>query len=187
MTVIETERLLLRTWKEADVEPCYEMNQDPRVIEFLPTWARLDSRKKVKLFIADQDQIFVETGYCFWAVEEKSTNKMIGFLGFMKAKEPLPSSAIEIGWRFNSESWGKGYATEGAYAVLDYGFKVLSFLQVLSCTSTDNQASRRVMGKIGMIHDPQGDFIDPHALKNERLSLYALYRIERNQWKGVQQ
>lgn len=157
MTLIETERLLLRTWKEEDLEPYYEMNQDPRVIEFLYGSIAMEEAKE---FIADQNRSFLQHGYAFFAVEEKSSSAMIGFTGLMKAKKPLPTSAVEIGWRLSSSCWGRGYATEAAKAVLDYGFKKLGFEEICSCTVVENRRSQCIMEKIGMKRDLEGDFND---------------------------
>ena len=68
MIILETERLILRTWKEEDAEPYYQMNQDPKVIEFLP---KSLSVEEVKKFIADQDRCFLENRYALFAAEEK--------------------------------------------------------------------------------------------------------------------
>ena len=174
MTILETERLLLRAWKEEDAEPYYQMNQDPRVIECLPNSL---SREEVKKFIADQNDCFLKNRYAFWAVEEKTSGVMIGFCGFMAAKEPLPASAIEIGWRLASEYWGHGYATEAAKAVLDYGWSTLALEEVFACTVIENDSSRRVMEKIGMQHDPKGDFEDP----KHPLPQHVLYRMEKDE------
>ena len=174
MTVIETERLRLRIWKEADVEPYYQMHQDPRVIEFLPGSLSIE---EVKQFITDQNSCFLQHQYAFWAVEEKIRGAMIGFIGFMKAKDPLPPSAIEIGWRFTSQSWGQGYATEAAKAVLEYGWDVLECEEVFACSVIENHRSQRVMGKIGMKRDLAGDFDDPE----HRLSKHVLYRIKKSE------
>ena len=85
MKIIETERLLLRTWKEEDAEPYYQMNQDPQVIEFLSGQL---SMEEVKQFIDDQNRCFLEERYAFWAVEEKTSGMMIGFLGLGKIEGP---------------------------------------------------------------------------------------------------
>ncbi|MBX9577614.1 MAG: GNAT family N-acetyltransferase [Chthoniobacterales bacterium] len=148
------------------------MNQDPRVIEFLP---KSLSMEEVKKFIADQDRCFLENRYAFWAVEEKISRVMIGFCGFMAAKEPLPASAIEIGWRFAFNYWGRGYATEAARAVLDYGWRTLAFEEVFACTVIENDSSRRVMEKIGMQRDLKGDFEDPKHPRSKHVS----YRIKK--------
>lgn len=119
--VIETDRLVLRTWKEADIEAYFAMNQDPKVFAFLPGGLTMD---QVKQFMADKNQCFVDHGYTLWAVEEKMRGKMMGFIGFSSPVwEAHFTPCVEIGWRLGSQYWGKGYATEGAKAALEYGFR----------------------------------------------------------------
>jgi len=101
---------------------------------------------------------------------------VIGLCGFMAAKEPLPASAIEIGWRFAFHYWGCGYATEAARAVLDYGWTTLAFEEVFACAVIENNRSRRIMEKIGMQRDLKGDFED----SKHPLSKHVLYRIKKS-------
>ena len=75
---------------------------------------------------------------------------MIGFLGLMTPSfEAHFTPAVEIGWRLSSKRWSQGYATEGAKAVLGYAFRKLQLPEVVSFTTVNNKASRRVMEKIG--------------------------------------
>lgn len=78
MKIIETERLILRTWKDEDADEYYRINQDPKVIEFLcgPL-----SKKEVSDFISSMNKQFDEANYTLWATEEKSSGKLIGFIG----------------------------------------------------------------------------------------------------------
>ncbi len=179
MKIIETERLLLRTWKKEDAEPYYQMNQAPRVIEFLP---KSLSMEEVKKFIADQDQCFLENRYALFAVEEKKSGVMIGFLGLEKMEGPYSfAPAVAIGWRLAAQSWGQGYATEGARAVLEYGFKTLGLDEIVSVTAVENNRSRRVMEKIGMKRDLQEDFEHSKLPKEHRLSKHVLYRLKKSE------
>ena len=175
--VIETERLILRTWKESDAEAYFAINQDPKVLEFLPGPLSMDV---VKQFIADKNQCFVDHRYTLWAVEEKMTGAMIGFIGFSSpAWKAHFTPCIEIGWRLGSQYWGKGYATEGAKAVLEYGFRQFDWDQILSFTVPDNSRSIRVMEKIGLKRDMNADFAHPALSLDHRLSEHVLYRVNR--------
>lgn len=176
MTVIETERLILRTWKEEDVEPYYLINQDPKVIEFLP---KAMTKKEAKWFMSEMNQQFVDRNHTFWAVEEKETQALIGFVGLNK---PFWKShftpCVEIGWRLGSEHWGKGYATEGAKASLEYGWNTLGLTEIVSFTVPANSRSIRVMKRIGMQRDKGGDFAHPKLPEDHPLSMHVLYRIQ---------
>ena len=174
MNVIETERLILRTWYEEDVQEYYRINQDPKVIEFLRGSLTM---VEVKDFILFMNQQFSQIGYTLWAAEEKSSGKLMGFIGLDPPKwEASFTPCVEIGWRLGSECWGKGYATEGAKAVLDYGFNRCGLKEIVSFTVPANIRSLRVMEKIGMKRDLKGDFAHPKLPPEHRLSKHVLYR-----------
>ena len=88
-------------------------------------------------------------------------------------------SAREIGWRFAHEHWGKGYATEGARAALDFAFERLGWEQVVAFTAASNLRSQRVMERIGMTHDASDDFDHPRLAEDNPLRRLLLYRIAR--------
>ena len=105
---------------------------------------------------------------------------MIGFLGLMiPSFEAHFTPAVEIGWRLSSTHWNQGYATEGAKAVLHYAFTSLNLPEVVSFTAVNNLASRRVMEKIGLQHNPKDDFDHPKLEQNSPLRRHVLYRLSR--------
>jgi len=120
-----------------------------------------------------------EYGYTFWAVELKETGELIGFVGLKYVDLGLDfTPAVEIGWRLGSQFWGKGYATEGAKAALDYGFNKLGLKEIISFTVPANKSSINVMKKIGMQRDLDGDFAHPKLAAGHPLSKHVLYRIK---------
>lgn len=173
---IETDRLVLRDWRDEDAEPFAALNADPRVMEFFVK--RLEHAEsdammaRLRRFIADH-------GYGLYAVEERSTRRFIGYVGLcpvMFAAAFTP--ATEIGWRLARSAWGSGYATEGARAVLGHAFRRLGLTELVSFTAEWNLRSRRVMEKIGMSRDPTGDFLHPALPPDHKLALHVLYRIQ---------
>jgi 3-dehydroquinate dehydratase/shikimate dehydrogenase len=90
--------------------------------------------------------------------------------------------AVEIGWRLAFEYWGKGYATEGAKASLQYGFETVKLNEILAFTAVQNKRSRAVMDKIGMIYYPEEDFDHPKAPVGHPLSRTVVYRITKDEW-----
>jgi len=112
--MIETERLILRAWRDTDRDPFFALNSDPAVMEYLPASDRASSDAAVDKMIATE----TAHGHCFWAVERKADGKFLGFCGPMPAREPL--NEVELGWRLAREAWGRGYATEGARASLSW-------------------------------------------------------------------
>jgi RimJ/RimL family protein N-acetyltransferase len=113
-----------------------------------------------------------------WAVEIKSEDPFIGFVGLHIPEPALPfGPCIEIGWRLAARYWGNGFATEAALAALGIAFEVLQLKEVVSFTSILNQRSQAVMQRIGMIHS--GEFFEhPTIAVGDPLRTHALYRIK---------
>ena len=172
-----TNRLLLRRWRPEDLEPFAALNADPRVVEFLPgplTRQESDGRA------ARIEAHFAEHGFGVWAVEVPGVVSFAGFVGLSIPRfQAHFTPCVEIGWRLAAEHWGRGYATEGAKATLAFGYDHLNLDEIVSFTVPDNVRSRRVMEKIGMTHDPAGDFDHPVLPEGHRLRRHILYRIRR--------
>ncbi|MEJ0013366.1 MAG: GNAT family N-acetyltransferase [Bauldia sp.] len=179
---IETERLRLRDWIDADAEPFAALNADPRVMEFFP--AKLD-RAASDALIAKIRAAIAERGYGLYAVEVKDTGQFIGFVGLAHADFPPVAPAVEIGWRLAREGWGQGYASEAAAAVRDHAFADLGLPELVSFTAEWNRPSRRVMERIGMTRDPADDFIHPRIAPGHKLAPHVLYRIDKRQWPAI--
>ncbi len=182
MIILETNRLILRTFEERDIDPMSLINQDPMVCEFLPAISNRESTEKlIRFFIKHQD----DHGFSPYAVELKSTCEMIGWCGLM-----IPSfdahfmPAVETGWRLASQQWNKGYATEAAKTVLQYAFEQLKLNEVVSFTTVENIRSRRVMEKIGLHHNPEDDFDHPKLEKTHPLCRHVLYRISKDGYES---
>lgn len=174
MNIIETDRIILRSWKDEDKEAFYRINQDINVTEHLLGPLTM---QEVTDFITSMNLQFDNTGYTLWAAEEKSSGKLMGFIGLHSPKwEAHFTPCVEIGWRLGSEFWGKGYATEGAKAVLDYGFNQCGLTEIVAFTVPANVRSMRVMEKIGMQRDVNGDFAHPKLAPEHKLSKHVLYR-----------
>ncbi|GIG59879.1 N-acetyltransferase [Longispora fulva] len=158
MAELRTDRLLLRHWRESDLEPWAAMNADPEVREHLGE--PLTTAQSAASMARFQDDL-VERGYGWWAVEVAATGEFVGFAGLDPVDEGLPVSGVEIGWRLARSAWGHGYATEAARAVLDHGFGPLALPEILALTTATNVRSQAVMRRLGMTHDPAEDFEDP--------------------------
>jgi RimJ/RimL family protein N-acetyltransferase len=175
MTELHTDRLILRRWRDSDLEPWAAMNADPEVREHLgDLLTREQSDASVARFQADFDQ----RAYGWWAVEVRATGEFIGFAGLDPVDDGMPFSGVEIGWRLARSAWGQGYATEAAQAVLAYGFDTLELPEILAVTTSTNLRSQAVMRRIGMTRDPADDFDDPAAPEGP-LRPNVLFRIAR--------
>lgn len=174
---IKTERLLLRRWQDSDRRPFQQMNADPRVMEFFPEV--LTSEASDALFDRAREH-FNRHGFGPFAVELLETGSFIGFIGLsIPAFDAHFTPAVEIGWRLGLEYWGKGLATEGAGAAVNYGIEKLGLESIVSFTVPDNLRSRRVMEKLGMTHDPRDDFDHPVLPAGHPLRRHVLYRLKR--------
>ncbi len=176
--IIETERLILRTWEKEDSEAYFQINQDPKVIEFLRGPLTM---KQANDFIQAANTHSAKHGYTLWAACLKETWELMGFIGLNYIDwESNFTPAVEVGWRLGSQFWGKGYATEGAKASLDYGFKKCGLKEIVSFTVPMNVRSIRVMEKIGLKRDLNGDFAHPKLPVDHPLLHHVLYRLTVN-------
>jgi RimJ/RimL family protein N-acetyltransferase len=175
MKNLETTRMCLRSWKEQDLDAMTAINQDAIVCKYFPEIGTRETTKALIQHILKHDD---EHGFSLYAVELKATHEMIGFIGLMTPSfEAHFTPAIEIGWRLASQHWNKGYATEGAIAVINHAFTDLHLKKLVSFTAINNQPSRRVMEKIGMHHDPLDDFDHPKLTADSPLKRHVLYRL----------
>lgn len=162
---METPRLILRGWKEEDVEPFARINSDEQVMEYF--LKRLDEKDTLAFYRRIVDE-FADCGFGLYAVEDKADGAFIGYVGFHHFNFDADfAPGLEIGWRLRKESWGKGLATEAASACLEYGKDILGLKEVCSFTSLPNKRSERVMQKIGMsfVREFGHPLVDPaHAL-----------------------
>ncbi len=172
MIYIETPRLLLRDWSDADLPLFAAMNADPAVMEFFP--GTLTPAESEAFYRRIRDE-FADSGYGLYAVERKIDGCFIGYTGLHRALfEADFTPCIEIGWRLCHAAWGNGFAPEAAAAVLDYAFGLLGMTEVCSFTAAVNLRSQRVMEKIGM--EPAGRFVHPSLPRESPLSEHVLYR-----------
>jgi RimJ/RimL family protein N-acetyltransferase len=146
---LETDRLILRMWRLEDFEPYAKMCADPEIMRYLGgrTFDRLEAWRHMAFIVGHWDLL----GYGHFAVEEKSSGKFAGRIGFLN---PAGWPAFEIGWTLGSEFWGKGYATEGARRALQYAFNELDKDHVISLIHPENKASIRVAERLG--EKPEG-------------------------------
>ena len=151
MDTVETERLRLRPWRPDDIEPLATLFAEPAVWWY--PFGRGLTRQESERFLDRHMRSVEEHGFGMWAAELKDGKELIGYVGLavpVWLPEVLP--AVEIGWRLHPSHWGRGLATEGARASLRYGFDVVGLDRIISIYMPENEASGRVMTKLGM-HD----------------------------------
>jgi RimJ/RimL family protein N-acetyltransferase len=178
---LRTERLLLRGWRDADLEPFAALNADPEVMAHFPaTQSRAASDRLVEASIEGWN----EHGFGLWALERLGDGQFLGFTGLSRPSfEAHFTPAVEVGWRLARDAWGRGYATEAAEAALRFGFETVGLAEIVSFTVPANVRSRAVMERLGMTHDATDDFDHPKLPEGHALRRHVLYRLARANWR----
>ena len=178
--MIETERLILRDWREGDAERFIRHTNSEAVMRWLggvKTPEFLEGVVRTR-FLAWQE----EHGFTFWVAERKSDGEFLGFCG-LKIADGMGSSvagAVEVGWRFREDVWGQGYAKEAAIASIDFGFDRLQAERIVALTVKENEASWGLMKRLGMRRREDLDYVDAHW--PETMNPVIVYEVKREEW-----
>ncbi len=175
---LTTPRLILRRFRDSDLEPFVAMNADPEVMAHYPkTMTREESVVQLERIATH----FEKFGYGVWAVEHRDTHAFVGAVGIFHSRfEAHFTPCVELFWRLARAHWGSGFATEAAYAARDVGIDRLRFPEIVAFTSEQNKRSRRVMERIGMSRNPADDFDHPSVPPGHPLSRHVLYRYRKS-------
>ncbi len=172
--MIQTERLILRRWCEADRAPYAVINADPELAYWLGgSISRAQNDANIDRYNACIDG----RGFGRWAVERKADHALVGAVGAMPISEGLGMAGHEIGWRIARPAWGAGYAREAARAALDDGLNRVGLSEVVAFTTPANLRSLSVMKAIGMVHDPARDFEHPALPKGHPLRRLVVFVV----------
>ena len=165
---IETERLIIRPFTLADIEPSYVMNLDEEVSKYTGDGgvaSKSEIERRIKENVLGD---YKRHGFGRLAVELKENGEFIGFAG-LKYLEDLKE--VDLGYRFLSDYWGKGYATESSKACLEFGFTNLGLEKIIAMVFPDNAASVHVLDKLNFKFEKDiiedGEKVDVYALKRE--------------------
>jgi RimJ/RimL family protein N-acetyltransferase len=174
----ETERLILRDWREDDWREFWEGTNTPSVMRWLGGVAdeqtRLDAQDRLVMY----NEKF---GHTFWCIERKEDGAILGFCGLKCCTdENGPFGMVEAGWRLREDSWGKGYAKEAAIASLDLAFDRFDADEVIALTVEANKDSWGLMRRLGMERRPQLDF--PETMWSQDYGKVIVHAITREQW-----
>ena len=167
---LQSERLLLRWFREEDYEQFCKICSDPEVMRFLG-----DGKPMTAMEVWRQMATFMGhwyfRGYGIWAVQEKSTGNLVGRIGFMN---PAGWPGFELGWTLGREFWGRGFATEGARRALEYAFTEMDRDHVISLIAPENIASTKVAERLGEKVEGQTEVLEHKVL---------IYGIARDDWQ----
>jgi RimJ/RimL family protein N-acetyltransferase len=169
---LRTNRLLLRQFRDADIEPLIAMGQDPIVMKHFVSLMTLE---ETEAMVGRMKAHWEKYNFGVFAIEIPGVHDFAGFIGFTHPRwEAAFTPCIEILWRLIPSAHNKDYCTEGARACLEWGFKEKSFGEVLAFAVAQNIPSWRVMEKIGMKH--VGEFEHPMVVEGHELRKHLLYK-----------
>ena len=169
---LETERLLMRWFREDDFDQLCHISANPEVMRFLgdgKPMTAMEAWRQMATFMGH----WYFRGYGIWAVEEKLTGKLVGRIGFMN---PAGWPGFELGWTLGREYWGQGFATEGARRALEYAFTEMDRDHVISLIAPENVASIRVAERLGEKVEGQTQVTGKDVL---------IYGIDREVWRAA--
>ncbi|MBE8713034.1 GNAT family N-acetyltransferase [Sphingobacterium hungaricum] len=167
--ILQTERLFLREIQLIDVDDLFEMDSDPEVHQYIDK-KPVQSKEEVIETIHFIRKQYQENGIGRWAVIDQSSGECVGWCGLKFFRERLNKQAniYELGYRFKRKHWGKGYASESAKAVVNYGFEVLDLEKIYAITDPENSGSRHVLEKLGF------QFVELFKDGDDLLTWYSL-------------
>lgn len=174
--ILTTSRLILRPWRDSDLEPVAAFTADPEVMRYFHLTR---TRAQSDAWVARTQAHIDRTGFGVWAVEAPGVAPLIGFVGLSTVPEELPCApAIEGVWTLGRQYWRRGYCTEAAQAAMQDGFARLGQCEIVAFTAVSNEPSQAVMRALGMTHDVDGDFDHPRVPEASTLRRHALYRLK---------
>jgi RimJ/RimL family protein N-acetyltransferase len=175
--MIETERLILRPWQDADVAPYAAMMADPEVGYWL---GATQTAAQASAAIARVDARLAANGFGFMAMERRSDGAFLGAAGLETLTPDSPvAPGVEIGWRLAHAAWGAGYATEAARAIVADGFGRLGLEEIIAFTARSNARSRAVMERLGFTRRADRDFDHPALAADHPLRAHVVYVLAR--------
>lgn len=176
--MIETERLILRPWREADKPGFHELVNTPAMMAHFggPT-----TRARHDLIIDRQMALQARDGHCMWAVEMRGTGELAGVCGVRIGghEGTTMTDELEIGWRIGERWWGQGIAREAAQASIAWGWANTPRSRVAAWTVIGNMPSWGLMERIGMRRRADLDFHHPEFAPDDPFGAMIVYTIER--------
>lgn len=173
-------RVLLRQWRQCDLEPYHEMNTDPEVMRFMPA---LMTRREASDSLVRLRAGIEERGWGVWAVEVDGAFAGMAGLSVPRFAAPF-MPCTEVLWRMRREFWGRGLARAAAEQALEFGFSRLGLAEIVAFTAAVNLRSIRLMERLGFSRDPGGDFDHPALAAGHPLRRHVLYRKGRDRHAG---
>ena len=174
----ETDRLILRDWREEDWPLFWEGTNTPGVMRWLGGVCDGAKRDAAQQRLLSYER---EHGHTFWCVERSGDGAILGFCGLKRSNQTGgPLGMMEVGWRLREDAWGRGYAKEAATASLDLAFDRFDAEEVIAMTVQRNTASWGLMQRLGMRRRADLDFDNAEFDKEDPVII--VYSIDRASW-----
>ncbi len=179
MTLLTTARLRLEPLADTHLVEFNAMNSDPEVMRYLS--GKPETLDESRAVIERVKARWADTGYSWWALIERGTGRLVGAGAVQNLRReatlvPDPACPLEIGWRLHRDHWGRGFASEAAFAIAAHAFDALHAGELLAVCHPDNKASSAVMERLGM---------QPQGLQRWYGKEMTTYRIDAAQWRAV--
>ncbi|MEL7682259.1 GNAT family N-acetyltransferase [Citromicrobium bathyomarinum] len=177
----ETERLILRDWREEDWPLFWEGTNTPAVMRWLGGVCDADKRAGAQDRLLGYQR---DHGHTFWVLERKVDGAILGFCGLKRCNQAGgPLGMMEVGWRLREDAWGQGYAREAATASLDLAFERYGADEVVALTVARNIASWGLMVRLGMQRREDLDFANADFDPEEPTII--VYSITQREWQAA--
>ena len=174
----ETDRLILRDWREEDWPLFWDGTNTPGVMRWLGGVCDGAKRDAAQQRLLSYER---ELGHTFWCVERRSDGAILGFCGLKRSNQAGgPLGMMEVGWRLREDAWGRGYAKEAATASLDLAFDRFDAEEVIAMTVQRNTASWGLMQRLGMRRRDDLDFDNAEFDKEDPVII--IYSADRASW-----
>lgn len=172
--ILETKRFILKNIDLSHLDDLFLLRSDPEVMKYIGNGS-IQTKEEVEDFIKCGAGYYEKYGLDFFSVYEKETGEFVGQAGLFHVGFNVNQSDIELAYRLHTKYWNRGYATELAKALIDYGFNKLSLPKIIAALRPENESSRRVMEKAGMsyigIVDFRGSPWPCYAIYNNQIHL----------------
>ena len=142
--LVETDRLIIRNWRESDIEPYAALAADPEVMKYIGDGTPR-TIEYARRFVHDMMRHQEERGWMRFAVEHKESGELMGFCGY-----EIQDGVLDFGWRYTRTYWGGGFGSEAAIAVLELGRSRFGLRNIQAKSYPENVGSVRIMEKMGM-------------------------------------
>lgn len=174
MIELKTKNLILRQWKEDDLDPYARLTSSKEIMKYFPrTLTKEQSNAAARKFM----KLLAIRSWGFWAVEEKSSGVFIGYAGLHVPKTKFPfSPCVEIAWRMADVHWKNGYVLEAGEEIIHCAFELIQLDELVYFSSVKNLKAQELMKALGMRKEDE-IFNHPFVEKEHKLSKHYLYKI----------